>query len=215
MFRAYSEMYLNDSQKALATMFDYAVYDCEYEIDWFAELFVKSGYAKQFERGNPSIISGMSGVELAKRIIEHTYKETPDDDYTPPENKTPEYWAGWVLADYQWYSAYRFSDIFEKVKMSKIIDYYKIYHLADISLFREKMDSFMATIIKDTKLKQIREANELSQSELSKLSGVNLRSIQMYEQRKNDIDKAQGQTLYKLSVVLCCEIEDLLEQPNK
>ena len=73
----------------------------------------------------------------------------------------------------------------------------------------------MATIIKDTKLKQIREANELSQSELSKLSGVNLRSIQMYEQRKNDIDKAQGQTLYKLSVVLCCEIEDLLEQPNK
>lgn len=196
-------------------MFDYAINDLEYNIDWFAELFIKSGYAKQFERGNPSVISGMSGIELAKRIIEYAYHETPNIPATQTIDRTPEYWAGWVLADYQWYSAYRFTDIFEKVKMSKIIELYRIYHIVDISLFREKLNSLMATIINDTKLKQIREANGLSQSELSKISGVNLRSIQMYEQRKNDIDKAQGQTLYKLSVVLCCEIEDLLEQPNK
>ena len=215
MFHAYNEVYLSDAQKILGTMFDYAVYDCEYDIDWFAELFVKSGYAKQFEKGNPAIISGMSGVELAKRIIEYAYHETPDNDYSALTNKTPEYWAGWVLADYQWHSAYRFSDLFDKVKMSKIIDLYRIYHIVDISHFREKMDSLMATIINDTKLKQIREANGLSQSDLSRISGVNLRSIQMYEQRKNDIDKAQGQTLYKLSIALGCQIEDLLEQPNK
>ena len=35
----------------------------------------------------------------------------------------------------------------------------------------------------------------------------------MYEQRKNDIDKAQGQILYKLAVTLGCSIEDLLEMP--
>lgn len=46
-------------------------------------------------------------------------------------------------------------------------------------------------------------------------SGVSLRSIQMYEQRKNDIDKAQGQTLYKLAATLGCTIEDLLESPAK
>lgn len=44
-------------------------------------------------------------------------------------------------------------------------------------------------------------------------SGVNLRNIQMYEQRGNDIDKAQAQILYKLSRVLGCSIEDLLENP--
>ena len=42
-----------------------------------------------------------------------------------------------------------------------------------------------------------------------------LRSIQMYEQRNNDIDKAQGHTLYKLSLALGCEIEDLLESPMR
>ena len=42
-------------------------------------------------------------------------------------------------------------------------------------------------------------------------SGVSLRSIQMYEQRQNNIDKAQAHTLYKLSVALGYDIEDLLE----
>lgn len=40
---------------------------------------------------------------------------------------------------------------------------------------------------------------------------MELRSIQMYEQRRNDINKAQVETLYKLARVLGCNIEDLLE----
>ena len=44
-------------------------------------------------------------------------------------------------------------------------------------------------------------------------AGINVRNIQMYEQRVNDIDKAQARTLYKLSRVLGCDIENLLENP--
>ncbi len=32
-------------------------------------------------------------------------------------------------------------------------------------------------------------------------------------ERVNDIDKAQAQTVYKLSRVIGCEMEDLLERP--
>jgi transcriptional regulator with XRE-family HTH domain len=64
-------------------------------------------------------------------------------------------------------------------------------------------------------LKQIRESRGISQTELAEKSGMNLRSIQMYEQKVNDIDKAQSQSLYKLSRVLGCGIEDLLENPIK
>jgi hypothetical protein len=32
-------------------------------------------------------------------------------------------------------------------------------------------------------------------------------------ERVNDIDKAQAQTVYKLSRVISCEMEDLLERP--
>lgn len=38
-----------------------------------------------------------------------------------------------------------------------------------------------------------------------------IRSIQMYEQRNNDINKAQVDILFRLSKTLGCKIEDLLE----
>ena len=216
MMNAYNESYRNDAQKTLALMFDYAVNDCKFDIDWIANLFVMSGYSQLFETGNAAFISGVSGVELAGAVIRYAY---PDDntrqDASQTTDKSSEYWAGWALADYQWFSSYRFSDIFERVKMSDIVKMYPLYHEMDITQFREAMDEKMQGVLLETKLKRIREARGLSQSELAKLSGVSLRSIQMYEQRGNDIDKAQGQTLYKLSVVLGCQIEDLLETPNR
>ena len=213
MIHAYNESYLNDAKKTLAAMFDYAVNDCRFNIDKFATFFVKTGYAKQFETGNPGVISGMAGVELANKIIYKVFHEDNSVDSIQPVYKTIEYWAGWVLADYQWYSAYRFKDIFDKIKMSEIVDMYELYHEMDITRFYEKMDSIMNCNAAVTRLKTIREAAGFSQSELAKISGVSKRSIQMYEQRKNDIDKAQGQILYKLAVTLGCSIEDLLEMP--
>lgn len=130
------------------------------------------------------------------------------------QGKTTEYWAGWALAQYQWATAKRFKDIFDRVPLSTIIAMYPIFHEMDISRFIESMDRRYDESVSDTKLKKIRESRKISQSRLSTLSGVNLRSIQLYEQHVTDIDKAQAQTLYKLSLVLGCDIEDLLEKPE-
>ena len=91
---------------------------------------------------------------------------------------------------------------------------YPTYHEMDITQFIESMNRRYNEVVLDTKLKKIRESRQISQTELSKLSGVSLRSIQLYEQKVNDIDKAQAQRLYKLSRVLGCAIEDLLENPE-
>ena len=215
MTHAYSELYLSDAQKTLGAMFDYAVHDCKYDIDWFVELFLKSGYAKRFETGNPTVVGGMSGIELARNISYSVYKENIFIEAVQPYDKTPDYWAGWALASYQWHSGYRFEDIFQKVKMSDVVRMYHPYHEMDIGHFYDAMDDRMSRMEGETKLKKIREAAGLSQNDLAVKSGVSLRSIQMYEQRNNDIDKAQGHTLYKLSVALGCDIEDLLEKPMK
>lgn len=92
---------------------------------------------------------------------------------------------------------------------------YSIFHEMDISRFYESMDRRYSEVIMETKLRKIRESRQISQSELSKMSGVSLRSIQLYEQRVNDIDKAQAHTLYKLAHALGCNIEDLLENPQE
>lgn len=213
MTHAYSESYLSDAKDRLSQFFDYLINDCGMKADWVASIFLSSGYAEQFERGNPAILAGMSGIELARAVTEATYrkKKLPEPGYS--EGLSPEYWAGWALAEYQWYSGKRFKDIFEHVKLSEIIPMYLVYHEMDISKFIETMGERCSTALPECRLKKLRESRGLSQAELAKISGVSLRSIQMYEQRVNDIDKAQAQTIYKLSRVIGCSMEDLLEKP--
>ena len=50
-----------------------------------------------------------------------------------------------------------------------------------------------------------------SQPELSRLSGVNIRNIQLYEQGVQDINRASASTLASLARPLACTIEDLME----
>lgn len=213
MTHAYNKSYLSNAKNRLAQFFDYTINDCKFNSDWTAMMFVQSGYAEQFERGNPAVLAGMSGIELAHRVINKIYKgkELPPPSFS--DDKSPEYWAGWALAEYQWYTGKRFKDIFEYAPLSKIVSMYSIYHEMDITQFIDTLNQLYDKKDADTKLKQIRESRGLSQTELAVESGVHLRSIQMYEQKANDIDKAQAKTLYKLSRVLGCEIEDLLENP--
>lgn len=62
-----------------------------------------------------------------------------------------------------------------------------------------------------SKLKENRERARLTQKELSERSGVNIRTIQDYEQGRKFINKAQGLSLYRLANALNVTIEELLE----
>lgn len=213
MTRAYNESYLNNAKKCLASFFDYAINDCKLTSEWISKLFITTGYAEQFERGNPAYLVGMSGVELAQAVILKAYGDKSLPKPTQSEEYSPEYWAGWAIAEYQWHTGRRFKDIFERIPMSKIIEMYKVYHEMDITNFIETIEEMYKAVISGPKLKTIRENRGLSQNELAEQSGVNLRNIRAYEQRDNEIDKAQAQILYKLSRVLGCNVEDLLENP--
>lgn len=53
---------------------------------------------------------------------------------------------------------------------------------------------------------------ELSRRELAELSGIPVGTIQQYEQRQKNINKAQAEYLVILSKILCCEVEELIEK---
>ena len=76
---------------------------------------------------------------------------------------------------------------------------YAMLHEADISRFVSVADEKMKEYFRDTNLKRIRTAYGCTQAELAKRSGVNLRSVQMYEQRQKDINKASAEALYRLA----------------
>ncbi len=213
MMRAYNEYYLSDVKKCLATVFDFAINDCGLSPKMFCDVFIVSGYADRFEIGDPGISSGKSGIEVVREIL---YEVNLMDMFKEPVfkfDRTPEYFAGFYLAEYQWYSAKSYKDIFFKISLDEIISMYPLYHEMDVLHFIHDLEDKYNKISSPTKLKRLREAKNLTQTELSHMSNVNLRSIQMYEQKINDIDKAQVHTIYKLARAMRCNVEDLLENP--
>ena len=63
-----------------------------------------------------------------------------------------------------------------------------------------------------TKLQEKRQERGWSQSELSRQTGISLRTIQHYEQGDKDINKASVSTVIKLADALGCDARDLMER---
>ena len=104
------------------------------------------------------------------------------------------------------------SDIFKVFSFENLQNMYYTLHEADIMKFVDIADEKIREYFKETNLKRIRASYGYSQAELARQSGVSLRSIQMYEQRRKDINKASVETIYSLAKALGCEIEDLMEK---
>ena len=123
---------------------------------------------------------------------------------------SPEYWVGWILAYYQWYCGKPFSLILPKLRYQSLRNLYGVLHEADPSKAASVFDELLSEQA-ETNLARYRKARGLSQSQLANASGLSLRSIQLYEQRQNDINNAQYNRLQALAKTLGCKIEDLLE----
>lgn len=209
---AYQEIYLSNAQSALGDAFDYAINTCKISGPDFISFFTASSIRKQMENGDPSVLAGKSGIEIAVQVLfEVTGKEY---DIIPSEHfhRSKEYWIGWAVAYYQWYSARSYSEIFNALSFDDLAKMYYTLHEANITKFVEIADERIKECFKDTNLKRIRTTYGCTQAELAELAGVSLRSIQMYEQRNKDINKASAETLLRIAKVLGCSIEDLVEK---
>ena len=208
---AYDKIYLDDAMSNLAVMLDYgsATYG---DPETFFNRFLVSDISKQFAMGNPRYLSGMSGIELAERVVEETGCVPLYAEYKT-FGRSATYWAGWALAYLQWYTGYPFEKIRDwGVDIGYILSLYPTHHEADITKFIEtatlRMDEF-----KDrsrNSLKRQRKSAGLTQQELACRSGVKLRMIQAYEQNYQDISKAEVGSVIKLAKALSCSVEDLL-----
>jgi len=209
--RAYKEIYLSQASDTFGAMMDFAVNDCGLPGDAFLHMFTVSGVAEQFERGNPKYIAGKSGKDLVLETIRKVAFAEGDPDVPGRSFRTAEYWAGWALARYQWHTAMTFASIVRALPYNEILRLYPTLHEADITKFFSVADGIVRGGSPGTNLKRIRTIAGMSQSGLAREAEVSLRSIQMYEQQKKDINKAQAVTLAKIARALGCYVEDLLE----
>ena len=211
MIHAYDEQYLNDAMCNLGEAFDFAANVCQVEPDDFLSMMISTGIAFQFERGVPKYVSGMSGTELALEVLRKSGIPAETAMAKTEYSCSPEYWTGWITACFQWHTGRSFQNILESLSMREVLRLYPILHEVSEDRAIDALNRAILGKSLPTRLQSRRKDCGITQRELSEKSGVNLRTIQQYEHRSKDINKAAGATLRALAIALSCQIEDLLE----
>mgnify|MGYP003290708563 CR=1 FL=1 len=211
MIHAYDNQYLNDAMKCLGEAMDYATNSCHMNMDNFLELFIVTGYAEQFAAGVPKYISGISGTELVMDVLTKSKIDINFPDVQIDYDYSPQYWCGWILAYYQWYTNRGFKEIQKHITMQEIEKLYPTLHEASEKKFVDTVNRMIQKKNTPTRLQIQRKISGYSQRELAEKVGINLRTLQQYEIRAKDINKATAITLLALAKALGCRVEDLIE----
>ena len=234
---SYTEAITEKAAGTMAHMLDFAVHDLRQDAGAFFELFISTGLASEFGSGNLKLIAGISGVELAYRVLETSGINTERISYRYTSGRSREYWTGHALGRFQMESALPFPDIVSAVSLKEMIALCDGFRDSEIRSIRESLDWMDTLTIPDhmneehyqefsyrleeavsssrasgeTRLKTLRLRSGYSQSGLAAASGVPVRTIQQYEQRQKDINKAAFESIIKLAAAIGCEPSVLLE----
>lgn len=120
-------------------------------------------------------------------------------------------WEAELLCRYQWETGLPFPAVFRTLSPERLRALQADH--AELSP-EELMQKISVSAMQEesaTSLARMRRARGLSQTGLAQTSGVSLRSIQQYEQRKKDISHAQARSVLSLAKALGCTMEELLE----
>lgn len=208
---AYAEEYLDAAMNCLGDAFDYAVNICKVSLGEFYDAFTTSGFAQQFENGTPRIVLGLSGAELVREIFNKIDGTIETPVLEAPLDKSPEYWTGWILAYMQWKTSIPFEEITEYLPVENLRALYPTLHEAPEDKAVDVFASIYQARKTPTKLYKFRKIKNYSQAKLAEKSGISLRSLQMYEQRRKNINKASFESIYALSRALNVRPENLYE----
>lgn len=208
---AYDEIYLQDAMKNLGEAFDYAVNACDQDADTFFSMFIAGGFADRFGKGHPKYVSGLSGTELAMEVLSNAGLGDSFPEARTAYDCSPEYWSGWILAYYEWVSGRTFRDIHDNITMQEILRLYPTLHEAAEDKFADVVNAMITRKAAPAKLQQQRKKCGYSQKQLAERSGVNLRTLQQYELRTKDINRASARSVLAMANVLGCRVEDILE----
>lgn len=212
MIHAYDEEMRPKAQATLGAAFDFAAHGMGYLPQDFLGLFIESGLARRFGEGDPAIVMGWSGIELALMVLEETVDIRRDVAIRHAMRGSKEYWIGWSLSYYQWETGLAFAEIERAVTMEVLEDLYYAYHEMDVRSFVDRMNELYRQAHPETNLRRCRRRIGLTQADLAELSGVPMRTIQQYEQRQKSINKANFESVVALAQALCCRPDELLER---
>lgn len=208
---AYAEIYLDDAMRNMGEMIEYGEEACFLDSDLLLRMFVRSGYAGRWEKGDPRVICGLSGTELCCRLLEQTCANRGAEPAPLVRYDTGEaYWRGFILAYYQWRSGRTFPEILAFIGGGDLRRMYPAYHTASEDKTADELEALLQRRDSVSRLQMYRKRLGISQQELAGRSGVNLRTLQEYEVGRKDVRRAAAETVLSLAGALWCRPEELI-----
>lgn len=212
----YPEDRLDDFMSTLGKAFDFADKHLPGGLESFYELFVNSALARSFDGpdANPRV-SG-SGIELVLAVCEGETSTGLDMMLMNERRRSKAFqdrakWCGQILAYHQWDTGTPFRSIAMYLSLQDLFELYETHRIASPRVVSLEITESLAKKSTPTRLRFYRAEAGLTQVALAESSGVSLRSIQQYEQRKKDINHAQAHSVWRLAQALGRQMEDLLE----
>lgn len=120
-------------------------------------------------------------------------------------------WEAELACRYQWETGLPFPAVYRALTEERLRELHADYAELLPGEVVQKISVQETQEDNATKLARMRRERGLSQMGLAEASGVSLRSIQQYEQRKKDISHAQARSVLALAKALGCTMEELLE----
>ena len=210
MTHAYDKIYLDSIRQSMGNMLHFAVHDMGWNINKFYECFINSGVSAEVETASPSFAAGKSGYEIANEVC---YRITGSEPTISPKyvyGRSPEFFAGWAIAYYSWYTSKSFREINLAVPIDEVVIMYDPYHEMDISQFVIEVDSRIRELREESQLRRLRKYAAITQRELAERTGVSKRMIEQYEQGRKTLANASAATVIKLADALRCDVRELL-----
>ena len=192
--------------KNLAEAFCYAVDGCGITPLAFFEILSSSGFQELGLRGDFSLLFGMSGTELAMLALSEAGIKMPPADIEIDRN-SHSYKLGEGAAYYSVAAGVGLKRVFSAIQTLGF-DAVKGMSSDRLSL---ALDSVIKSAPSMARVQAQRKERGLSQRELAERSGVNLRTLQQYELKSKDINKASAKSVLSMARALGCAPEDILE----
>ena len=212
MTAAYSEIYLDDAMTCLGEALDYVSNACQMDTELFMDMFIAGGYASRFEEGESSIVSGLSGTELARRVMYECGLEIAfPSALMELESISQEYQSGMLLAYLQWYSERKFADLVRLVPPGIAHRHLSEFASGNEDEKKKLCDALLENENGPARIQSMRKARGLSQKQLADAAGVNVRTLQQYEIRSKDINKAAVKSVLDIARTIGCTVEDIME----
>lgn len=217
---AYDPALLEGVMGTMGKAFEFADRHVTGGLDHFMDLFSSSPVARTFEGPDATPRVGTSGIGLVMEVCEGGADAGLElmlmSERRPPRRlRERAAWCGRVLAYHQWATGSTFREIMAYLGCEDLESLFS----PDAPLSPQEASAQIALRFGKqggpTRLRRARDAAGMTQAQLSRESGVSLRSVQQYEQRKKDVNRAQARSLLALAKALGCRMEDLMEPEDE